>query len=54
MTNIYDVISTIKNYLEGHAIVNNVTFGDILQVALDKTSMYPLTHFYIGSEYGNQ
>lgn len=48
MTNIYDVISTIKNYLEGHPIVNHVTFGDILQVALDKTEMYPLTHFTLG------
>lgn len=48
MTNIYDVISTIKTFLRNHPIVNSVTFGDIFQVALDKTEMYPLTHFSLG------
>ena len=48
MTNIYDVISTIKTFLRNHPIVNSVTFGDIFQVALDKTEMYPLSHFSLG------
>ena len=49
MTNIYDVISTIKTFLRNHPIVNSVTFGDIFQVALNKTEMYPLAHFSIGN-----
>ena len=47
MTNIYDIISTIKNFLEGLPRINKVTFWDLMEVALDKTSMYPLTHFAI-------
>jgi len=48
MTNIYDVIATIKTFLRNHPIVNSVTFGDIFQVALNKTEMYPLSHFSLG------
>jgi len=48
MTNIYDVIATIKTFLRDHPIVNSVTFGDIFQVALNKTEMYPLSHFSLG------
>lgn len=47
MTSVYDIIDRIKTFLFNHPIVNEVTFGDIKSVALDKTTMYPLTHFTI-------
>lgn len=49
MTNVYDVIKTIKDFLRGHPIVNTVTFGDITQVNLNKTDMFPLSHFILGN-----
>jgi hypothetical protein len=49
MTSVYDVITTIKTFLRNHPIVNYVTYGDITQVDLNKTTMFPLTHFFIGN-----
>jgi len=49
MTNVYDVIKTIKDFLWAHPIVNTVTFGDITQVNLNKTEMFPLSHFILGN-----
>jgi hypothetical protein len=49
MTSVYDVITTIKTFLRNHPIVNYVTYGDITQVDLNKTVMFPLTHFFIGN-----
>ena len=49
MTNIYDIISEIKSFLRNNPIVNNVTFGDISQVDLNKTTMFPLSHFVLGN-----
>lgn len=56
MTSVYDIVDKIKTYLYANPSVNHVTFGDIKQVDLDKTTMYPLTHFNIteatvGSNY---
>jgi len=47
MTSIYDVITKIKVFLRENPIVNYVTYGDITQVDLNKTTMFPLTHFFI-------
>ena len=49
MTSIYDIIKTIKDFLRAHPIVNTVTFGDITQVNLNKTDMFPLSHFILGN-----
>lgn len=49
MTTIYDIISEIKTFLRDHPIVNEVTFGDITQVNLNKTTMFPLVHFFLGN-----
>lgn len=49
MTNIYDIITEIKTFLRNNPIVNNVTFGDISQVDLNKTTMFPLSHFVLGN-----
>lgn len=48
MTHIYDIIENIKTFLRNHPIVNSVTFGDMSQISLNKTEMYPLSHFSIG------
>ena len=47
MTSVYDIIDKIKTYLYDHPSVNHVTFGDIKEVNLAKTTMFPLTHFNI-------
>lgn len=49
MTSIYDIITTIKTHLRDNPIVNSVTYGDITEVDLNKTSIYPLTHFFINN-----
>lgn len=48
MTNIYDIIAKIKEHMRAHPMVNFVNFGNILEASLDKTVIYPLTHFNIG------
>ena len=47
MTGIYDIIKTIKTHLREHPIVNTVTFGDITEIDLNKTTMFPLAHFLL-------
>lgn len=49
MTSVYDIISTIKTFLRDHPIVNYVNYGDITQVDLNKTTMFPLSHFFISN-----
>jgi len=49
MTSIYDLINTIKTHLRENPIINTVTFGDITEIDLNKTSMYPLAHFFINN-----
>lgn len=49
MTSVYDIISAIKTFLRDHPIVNSVTFGDITQIDLNKTTIFPLSHFFIGN-----
>ena len=48
MTTIYDIIEKVKTNLRNNPIVNTVTFGDISQVDLNKTTMFPLSHFLLG------
>lgn len=44
---VYDILTTIKNHLESNAQVNTVTFGDIMDVDLNKQSIFPLSHMMI-------
>ncbi len=44
MTQFYDILDTIKDELRASPFINTVTFGDISEVDLDKTSMFPLSH----------
>jgi len=47
MTTIYDIIGQTKSFLRENPSVNTVTFGDITQVNLNKTTIFPLAHFLI-------
>jgi hypothetical protein len=49
MITIYDIINQMKTFLRNHPIVNTVTFGDITDVNLNKTEMFPLSHFLVGN-----
>lgn len=49
MTTIYDILDTIKTFLRNNPIVNTVTYGDISDIDLNKTTIYPLTHFFINN-----
>lgn len=49
MTNVYDLVTDIKAFLRDNPIVNTVTFGDISDVDLSKTTIFPLTHFVLGN-----
>lgn len=49
MTEIYDITKTLKDSIQSNGITNKVTFGDLLQVDLDKTTMFPLSHMIIGT-----
>lgn len=49
MTNIYDIIKQIKDFLLAHPLVNTVTFGDISEVDLNKTTIFPLSHMLLGN-----
>jgi len=55
MTHIYDILDTIKDELLSSPSVNTVTYGDITDVDLDKTTMFPLSHLIIDSvTYGER
>ena len=45
MTSFYDVINSIKTYLEGNNSVSTVTFGDLLEVDLNKQTIFTLSQF---------
>lgn len=48
MRQIYTVINKLKERLDSNTTTNTVTFGDILQVDLDKTTIFPLAHITVG------
>ena len=49
MTHVYNILDTLKEELLNSPSVNTVTYGDIADVDLDKTTMYPLSHILIDS-----
>lgn len=48
MTEFYDLVKDIKDQLESYPSVNTVSFGDITHIDLNKTTIFPLSHFDIG------
>ena len=48
MRQVYTVLDKLRLKLKENEITNTVTFGDILEVDLDKTTIFPLTHITLG------
>ena len=49
MTHVYNILDTLKDELLGSPSVTTVTYGDIADVDLDKTTMFPLSHILMDS-----
>ena len=47
MIEFYSLLENIKNHLRGNPNVTTVTFGDIMDVDLNKTTMLPLSHIMV-------
>ena len=47
MTQIYDILDAIRDRLRANPNVNTVSFGQLTDIDLNKTTMYPLSHVYI-------
>ena len=55
MKHVYDILDVIKDELRSSPSVNTVTYGDISDIDLDKTTMFPLSHLIIdNAAYGER
>ena len=48
MRQVYTILDKLKTLLRANGITKYVTFGDVLQVDLNKTTIYPLAHIVFG------
>ena len=49
MRQVYTVLDKLKTILRANGITKTVTFGDITEVDLNKTTMFPLAHIVFGN-----
>lgn len=55
MNHVYDILDTIKDELRANPSVTTVTFGDLSDIDLDKTTMFPLSHLILrNATYGER
>jgi len=54
MTQVYDILDKIKDRLRANPNVFTVTFGDLSDVDLNKTTIFPLTHLNISEVTFNE
>ena len=47
MIEFYNLLDNIKDHLRTNPNVTTVTFGDIMDVDLNKTTMFPLSHIMV-------
>lgn len=47
MKEYYDLIDNIYNYLIGNVNINTVTKGDLMEVDLSKSTIFPLAHIVV-------
>ena len=47
MTQVYDILDKVRDRLRDNPNVFSVTFGDITEVDLNKTTIFPLSHLTI-------
>jgi len=48
MRQVYTILDKLKTLLRANGITKYVTFGDLLQIDLNKTTIYPLAHIVFG------
>jgi len=48
MKQVYDLLDNIKDRIRANEVTNTVTFGDIMEVELSKTTIFPLAHLILG------
>jgi hypothetical protein len=49
MTGLYSLLTQIKDLLEADVNVNSVSFGNVFELDLNKQSIYPISHFSVGT-----
>jgi len=55
MKHVYDILDVLRDELRSNPSVNTVTYGDITDLDLDKTTMFPLSHLLIdNASYGER
>lgn len=55
MKHVYDILNVLRDELRSHPAVNTVSYGDITDLDLDKTTMFPLSHLLIdNASYGER
>ena len=55
MKHVYDILDVLRDELRSNPSVNTVYYGDITDLDLDKTTMFPLSHLLIDSaSYGER
>ena len=47
MKHVYDILDVLKDELRANPSVNTVSYGDIADLDLDKTTIFPLSHLLI-------
>ena len=53
MREFYDILDVIKDNLRSNPSITTVTFGNLTDLDLDKTTMYPLSHIYVNNATHN-
>lgn len=49
MTNVYDILETVRTEFLASPSITTVSFGELDKVDLDKTTMFPLAHVMINN-----
>ena len=49
MNNLFQLTDAIKEELEGNALINSVSFGDLFDIELEKRDVYPMAHVGMSS-----
>jgi hypothetical protein len=49
MIQVYKILDNIRDHFRNNDITETVTFGDALNIEMDKTTVFPLAHFDISS-----
>ena len=54
MKHVYDILDTLKTNLRADINVNTVSFGQLSDIDLDKTTIFPLSHIILGETLHNK